>query len=43
MKTNRLNTIETAMQKLEALNLEASKNVLGGKIKFSVTIHISNE
>jgi len=40
MKNNQVNTIETSMNKLEALNNESSKNIVGGKVKVSVRIII---
>jgi hypothetical protein len=41
MKNNHVNTIESAMNKLEALNDESSRNILGGKIHISVKIDIT--
>jgi hypothetical protein len=38
MKNNQVNTIETTMNKLEALNNESSKNIIGGRVKVSVRV-----
>jgi len=43
MKTNNVNSIETAMNKLEVLNNESSKNIVGGikPIKITITVTVT--
>jgi hypothetical protein len=38
MKNNQALSIDSAMEKLEVLNTDSSKNVIGGKIKIIVRI-----
>lgn len=41
MKNNHASLIASAMDKLEVLNAESSKNIVGGKITITITITIT--
>jgi hypothetical protein len=40
MKNNHVSSIDSALEKLEVLNSESSKNIVGGKIRVRVVIEI---
>jgi hypothetical protein len=40
MKNNHVSSIDTALEKLEVLNSDSSKNIVGGRVRIRVVIEV---